>query len=64
MISTIINFITDIPNAVVEILKFIPNFFELAISVVNILPNPFNLITIAGVSLISLIFIVKVGRGN
>lgn len=62
MISAILNFISDVPKAIAEILKFIPNFFEMCINIINILPQPFNQITILGIGLISVIYVVKVAR--
>lgn len=64
IITGIINFGKDITNALAEIIKFIPSFFELVISVINILPTPLNQITQMSITLISAIFIVKIARGK
>lgn len=59
IIKNIINYGKDVALALVEILKFIPNFFELVISIINILPNPLNVITQMSIAIISAIFIYK-----
>lgn len=64
IISGIVNFGKDTAVALVEILKFIPNFFELVISIINILPDPLNYITQMTITLISAIFIYKIVRGS
>lgn len=64
IINTIINFGKDAATAIVEVLKFIPNFFELVISIINILPTPLNQITQMSITLISAIFIAKIVRGK
>ena len=63
MIAKIFEFISDIPKAVSEITKFIPEFFKMVINIINVLPNPFNQITILGIGLIITIYVIKVVRG-
>lgn len=64
LIKSIFGFVSDIPKALAEILKFIPNFFELVFSVIDIMPSPLNTITKMAITLISGVFVVKIARGK
>ena len=63
IIKNILDFGEDITNALIEIIKFIPNFFELVIGIINILPTPLDTITHMSITIISAVFLIKIVRG-